>query len=562
MTAPGDAATLHLTRPGGIAVDDTGGLLIADSGGHRIVRVDVVTGAVTPVMGTGVAGNNGDTNLATATQLDEPSSIVFLPFSLIAAFEPSVPDNGGLLVVAERGGHRIRATVAGLVFTLAGDGEAGDTDNADGLLARFTHPRGLMLAPPSADLQALRFFIVDAVDRVRAMDLTVAIGGAGFALQTTVTTAIDGTGGLASRDDGDRSRALFKSPTALTFIGEDQLIVVDNLTGRLRLVTPSTTGVSTVSGMPDGTVASAASTPAATTEPMVEPAGVALDTGVDPPVLYVSEAGRARLRRFELVDPAAPATWTTSTMVLDVPLVRPAGLSIDVVGRRLYLADQGAHAVYGIDLDTIAVVAGSGAGENGDVVNVALGTVVAGVPGRRGAAGDDGPAALALLNEPEGVAFMTGPGTNGDDGRFLLVADTGNNRVRRLQLGDASDDDTIIQTVLGDGDAASGGEGAPSNAFPVQGPRGLAVDAAGNLLVTSGNAIRFVQAGDNGLPDGTDDVRTIYGKPPRQAFPDSVTRCLSDITLSPSTKGGSTVAHALDACLGVIVRLDPGPAQP
>ena len=538
-TATGDAQALRLDRPSGLAIDEDGGLLVSDSRTHRVLRIDTATGDVVTVLGTGVRGHNGDALPAAETQLDEPSSLVFLPFALLEAQLEVVPP-GGLLVVAERGGHRIRATILppirGFpeVLTLAGDGVAGDDDDVDdGKNARLFHPRGLMLAPPSADLSALGFFIVDAVDRVRSMTLSADFGAAGFVIQTsvvTVTTRLDDVG-AASRDDGDRDDALFRSPSALAVLDEDRVVVVDRLTGRLRLVTTSSATVRTVSGMPDGLDASQIPVPAVEAAPLRQPAGVALDVGVDPPALFVSESGSGQLRRFVLVDPNDPASWTTDAVALDVTLARPAGLAVDEVNRLLYVVDQSGQAVYAVDLDTIDDPISSSA-------------VVVGVPSRRGATGDGGPALGALLNEPEGVALL-------DEGRVLLVADTGNNRVRRVSL-----DDGVIVTVLGDGSAASGGEGAPARAFPVQRPRGLAVDARGNLLVTSTNALRFVQAGDDGVPDGDDDVRTVYGKPPRQVFPEAVTRCLSDVALAPAKAGAAPAVFVVDACLGVLLRLD------
>ena len=84
----------------------------------------------------------------------------------------------------------------------------------------------------------------------------------------------------------------------------------------------------------------------------------------------------------------------------------------------------------------------------------------------------------------------------------------------------------------------------------------LAVDDAGNLFVTSTNAIRMVQAGDGGLPDGADDVATIYGRPPRLDFPASVTRCLSDVALAPGASGIPPTAWVLDSCLGLLLPLE------
>ena len=86
----------------------------------------------------------------------------------------------------------------------------------------------------------------------------------------------------------------------------------------------------------------------------------------------------------------------------------------------------------------------------------------------------------------------------------------------------------------------------------------------GNLLVTSVDTLRFLQADDDGLAGKAsadladlradlDPVATLYGAD-RSAFPESVTRCLTDVKFVPSETPGSV--YALDACLGLLVRLD------
>jgi hypothetical protein len=92
---------------------------------------------------------------------------------------------------------------------------------------------------------------------------------------------------------------------------------------------------------------------------------------------------------------------------------------------------------------------------------------------RRGFSGDGGPATAALLNTPTGVAV--------DSAGNLFIGDEGNNRVRKV---DASG---IISTVAGNGTNRYGGDGALATAAGVGGTTGLAVDAAGNLLITGTN---------------------------------------------------------------------------
>jgi sugar lactone lactonase YvrE len=74
----------------------------------------------------------------------------------------------------------------------------------------------------------------------------------------------------------------------------------------------------------------------------------------------------------------------------------------------------------------------------------------------------------------------------------LLIADTGNNRVRMV---DASG---TITTIAGNGEVGSTGDGGPATDAAVQGPWGLAVDASGNLFISSAQSVIRKVA-----PDGT-----------------------------------------------------------
>ena len=68
----GGPATLAILRqPGGIAADNRGNVYIAETGGHRVRKLDR-SGVITTVAGTGVAGFSGDGGAATAAQLASP----------------------------------------------------------------------------------------------------------------------------------------------------------------------------------------------------------------------------------------------------------------------------------------------------------------------------------------------------------------------------------------------------------------------------------------------------------------------------------------------------------
>jgi probable HAF family extracellular repeat protein len=188
------AASLH--TPAGLARDDEGNTFIADTGNHRVRRVDGTSGVITTVAGTGTAGNNGDGLLGTATDL-------FAPYGLAFA------TNGDLLVT-ERDGHRVRRIAAGadhqitgaadeIVSALAGTGQAGSSgDGGDATLASLNGPTAMVVDPFG------HVYVADGGNRVRRIDAgtggidTIAGGGAEGDGVPAVQSRLDQIRGLST----------------------------------------------------------------------------------------------------------------------------------------------------------------------------------------------------------------------------------------------------------------------------------------------------------------------------------------------------------------------------
>ena len=96
-------------------------------------------------------------------------------------------------------------------------------------------------------------------------------------------------------------------------------------------------------------------------------------------------------------------------------------------------------------------------------------TTVAG-NGAAGYSGDGGPAAVAQLANPTGVAV--------DGAGNLFIVDAGNRRIRKLSR------DGTISTIAGDGTFGSSGDGGPATSAQLTGANSVAVDGAGNLFIT------------------------------------------------------------------------------
>ncbi|HSR52646.1 MAG TPA: RHS repeat-associated core domain-containing protein [Acidobacteriota bacterium] len=140
------------------------------------------------------------------------------------------------------------------------------------------------------------------------------------------------------------------------------------------------------------------------------------------------------------------------------PVEGEIGVAFDLISvpdGTLYVADLLWNRVERIDRDgTVLTVAGTGF---------------------LGFSGDGGPATAAQLNGPSGLALAP-------DGA-LLIADTGNHRIRRVNP------DGTITTIAGNGNAVDSGDGGPATAAGIASPRQLAVAPDGDVFVVGASAV-------------------------------------------------------------------------
>ncbi|MEY2423459.1 MAG: trimeric autotransporter adhesin [Acidimicrobiaceae bacterium] len=504
----GDARHASLYTPSGLAVDNSGNLLIADRWNQRIRKVDHATGVLSTVAGNGVAGFSGDGGAATAAQLNFPTGLVV--------------DSSGNIYIADNKNHRIRrVTSSGTITTIAGTGTAAGTgDGGNATAATLNLPSDLAVRGSS-------LYISDAGNnKIRRVDLTTSVittfagtGTAGYkgdggqasaaALNYPLGVAVDnqgtvyvadsgnqrvrsirngvistymGTGAAGFSGDGGRpANAALNFPVSVSLDGNRNVYVADQGNRRVRMVTTSANRTSTVAG--NGTL------------------GYSGDNGL---------ASAAQLNQ-----PTAVA-WTKDGRLLvadahdnEVRAVRPDGVVVAVAGTPGVSGFSGdGGAATNATLGFLSGVAADGQGNifvadwNNRVRKIAASTgvitTIAG-NGTAGFGGDGGEARSAMFNRPSGLVFDTA----GD----LLVTDTGNNRVRRLSAvnGDVSATSTIT-TIAGNGIQAFAGDGGPAAAASLSGPVTVAVDASNNVYVAdAGNQrIRRVLA-------ATGQIETVAG---------------------------------------------------
>jgi hypothetical protein len=136
---------------------------------------------------------------------------------------------------------------------------------------------------------------------------------------------------------------------------------------------------------------------------------------------------------------------------------------VAVDSRNLYVTDGGNNRVRRVDLAT-------------GTITTFAGTGVAGF------GGDSGPATAAQINTPLGLAVDSGN---------LYITDPPNNRVRRVDLATGT-----ITTFAGTGTAGFGGDGGPATAAQLSGPYGVAVGSGYLYIAENGNnRVRRVNLG-------------------------------------------------------------------
>jgi sugar lactone lactonase YvrE len=122
-----NAISASFNYPTSLAFDSSGNVYVTDLLSHKIRKISGLSGEVTTLAGTGLAGStDGNGNVA---RFNYPQGLAI--------------DSADNIYVADSTSNKIRKiTLAGVVSTLAGQATAGSTD-ATGILAKFNTPRGI-----------------------------------------------------------------------------------------------------------------------------------------------------------------------------------------------------------------------------------------------------------------------------------------------------------------------------------------------------------------------------------------------------------------------------------
>ena len=128
----GPALAAEVGNPYGLTIGPDGALYVGEINTHRVRRVDLTTGRITTVAGTGEKGYAGDGGPATQAQLNEPYEVRF--------------DQAGNLYFVEMQNAVIRKVdrASGIISTVAGTGTPGFSgDGGPATQAQFNQPHSI-----------------------------------------------------------------------------------------------------------------------------------------------------------------------------------------------------------------------------------------------------------------------------------------------------------------------------------------------------------------------------------------------------------------------------------
>ncbi len=308
---------------------------------------------------------------------------------------------------------------------------------------------------------------------------------------TGIITTIAGTGTLGfSGDNGAATSANLYYPFTVSVDNSNNYYIADTYNNRIRYVT-STSIISTFAGTGSTSAFSSNGDGGqATSATLNQPAGVAMNT--DYSVLYISDSNSHTIRRVDLSTKIITTIAGTSTFgysgdigpATSAKLYFPKGLAVDT-DNNLYIADSSNHVVrkvmtgsclfptasptYVPSLTTGATAPPTTVKPTSTPTTMCQSNYiynVAGVGGATSSSVIDGiTATSAYLNFPAGVVT--------DKSKNIYIADTANNRIRKVSVNYGNAIATIAGTAVTTGSAT----GAFGTSTLLSYPCGVAYDS-------------------------------------------------------------------------------------
>jgi len=438
----GPATSAQLYYPYAVAVDTAGDLFIGDANNYVIREVTKSSGNINTIAGNHTYGYSGDGSTATSAEMTYPYGL-------------AVNGAGTVVTFADYANQIVRQfTVGGNINFVAGvpssacSGTCGEGGPATS--AKFYNPIGVALNGSTIYVANNNNYVVDTF--TVGGNLTLAAGNHTYNTETLFSGA-PATG------------VVLNYPYEIAEDSSGNVYIADSHNFMVREYVKSTglvnffagTGVEGFTG--DGGPAGSAE--------LNYDYGVAKDSAGN---VYIGDTSNCVVRE---VGTGGTINLFAGLVISNSPrcgfsgdggpattaeLYYPYGVAVDSKSN-VYIADY--------QYDTVRKVSG------GTI------TTIAGIGALAGYSGDGGPATNALLYDP--VAVAVDPAGN------VFIADYYNCRVREINASTG-----IITTVAGNGTCSFTGDGV-ANENGVEYPQGLAVDANDNLFIGDySNRVRWV----------------------------------------------------------------------
>ncbi len=453
----GAATASELSSVGGVAADSSGNVFIADYGNCVIREVVKSSQKINTVAGNHTCGYNGDNGPATSAEMNEVFGIAV---------------NGTAITIADYYNQRIRQfTVGGNINTVAGNGTAcSGTCGAGGpaTSAELYYPVGV--ASTSAGTISIsdnNNYVVESFTVGGNINL---VAGNYSSTQETLITGAPATG------------VVLNYPYEISDDSSGNVYIADSHNFMVREDVKSSGLVNFFAG--DGTYGYSGDGGPATSAELTYTYGVAKDSVGN---VYIADTSNCLIRKVNtagiistfaglVIGGTSPRCGYTGDggAATSAELNQPYSVAVDSKNN-VYIADYNNYVVRKVTAATGII------------------STIAGIGGIGGYSGDGGPATSALLNSP--LALALDPAGN------VFLGDYNNCRVREINAATG-----IITTVAGNGNCSYTGDGLAID-VGVAYPQGLAVDTNDNLIIGDYyNRVRWVSPngilttiGGNGL---------------------------------------------------------------
>lgn len=283
---------------------------------------------------------------------------------------------------------------------------------------------------------------------------------------TIATIAGNNTQGYAG-DGGPATSAELNLPFHAVFAGGN-LYIADQVNNVVRYVTGGNGNISTIAGT--GAAGFTNDGMKAVTAELASPTGVALDGSGN---LYIADTQNSAIRMVTAAGIISTVAGNElagyggdGSGALAAELTKPSSVLLDSSGN-IYIADSGNNVIRKVTKST------------GNI------STYAGNFNTPGYTGDGGQATRAGLSAPVAIAM--------DAAGNLYIADTNNNAVRKVAANG------IITTVAGNGTPGFSGDGGRAVFAQLSHPKGVAVDAAGNVYISDTFNSRIRMVTPNGI---------------------------------------------------------------